>query len=180
MGKLKVSLLVLLGLLLCATGAKADGTTFDLTATGIVTNISLTLTGTAVSGHPGIFDVTGLSGNVDGLGATLLTTSAPGVVTDTTGVHGWLIEYDNVLNMNGPYLDLYGLGFTLSNGALSNLYDSGGYLYAQLGNSPPYQEEVYVTVVDPPGAAVPEPGSLVLMVAGLLAVYLLTSRKQAA
>jgi len=179
MAKLKVSLLILLGLLLCATGAKADGT-FDLTATGVGTNISLILTGTAVSGHPGLFDITGLSGKVDGLGATLLVTSAPGVVTDTIGVNGWLIQYDNVLSLNGPYLDLYGLGFVLSNGALGNLYYSGGYLYAELGNNPPSQEQVNVTVVDPPAAAVPEPGSLALMMAGLLAVYLVARRKQTA
>ena len=181
MVKLKISLLILLGLLLCASGAKADGTTFDLTATGVGTNISLIMTGTAVSGHPGIFDITGLTGTVDGFGAKLLATLAPGVVTDTTGVNGWLIQYDNVLNMSGgPYLDLYGLGFTLSNGSLGNLYYSGGYLYAQLGNNPPFQEQVNVTVVDPPASAVPEPGSIALLMSGLLAVYLLSRRKQTA
>jgi hypothetical protein len=177
MVKLKVGLLVLVGLLISAASAKADGTTFDLTASGVGTNISLVMTGTAVSGSPGVFDITGLSGTVDGLSATLLATSGPGMVTTTTAVNGWLIEYDNVLNMNGPYLDLYGLGFLLSNGALGNLYYSGGYLYAQLGNNPPNQEQVNVSVVDPPGVTAPEPGSLALLMAGLLAVCLFALRK---
>jgi len=170
-------------MLLCATAAMADSTTFDLTATGTGTSISLTLTGTAVSGSPGVFDVTSLSGTIDGLSATLLATSGPGVITESTGVNGWLIEYDNLLNMNGPsYVDLYGLGFSLSNGALGNLYYSGGYLYAQLGNNPPSQEAVSVNVVDPPPTSVttPEPGSLVLLMSGLVALGLLVLRKQIA
>jgi len=175
--KLKLGVLVGICSLLCATGAMADGGTFDLTATGSSTNISLTLTGTAVAGSPGVFDITSLSGTVDGVSATLLPTSGAGVVTDSTGVNGWLIEYDNVLNMNGPYFDLYGLGIALAGGGLGNLYYSDGYLYAQLGNNPPDQFSVSVSVVDPPNVATPEPGSIALLASGLLAMILLALRK---
>jgi hypothetical protein len=176
--KLKLSVLVGICLLLCATGAMADGGTFDLTASGNTTSISLTLTGTAVAGSPGVFDITSATGTIDGLSATLLPTTGAGAVTDTTGVNGWLIEYDNLLNMNGPYVDLYGLGLALAGGGLANIYYSGGYWYAQLGNNPPDQFSISVTVVDPPGVSTPEPGSIALLAAGLLAMVLLALRKQ--
>jgi hypothetical protein len=177
--KLKLAVLLAVCLLLCATGAKADST-FSLTASGNSTNISLTLIGTAVSGSPGVFDITSLSGTVDGSAATILATTAPGAVTYSTAVNGWLIEYDNLLNMNGPFLDLYGLGFSLSDGILGNLYYSGGYLYAELGNNPPDEFAVAVAVADPPNVAAPEPGTLALIISGLLAICVLGLKKQVA
>ena len=176
--KLRSSALIGICVLFCASGARADST-FDLTATGTGTKISLVMIGKAVSGEPGEFDITSLSGTVDGYSATLLATSGPGVITESKGVNGWLIEFDDLLNMNGPYLDAYGLGFTLSDGALGNLYYSDGYLYAQLGNSPPSEEAVSVSVVDPPGVNAPEPGSLALLSA-LVAICLLVLRKHIA
>jgi PEP-CTERM motif len=174
----KLGFLIAVCLLLCATGAKADSS-FSLTATGNSTNISLSLTGTAVSGSPGVFDITSLSGTVDGVAATLLPTSAPGTISYSSAVNSWLIEYDNVLNMNGPgYLDLYGLGFSLSDGVLGNLYYSSGYLYAELGNNPPDQFSVSVTVADPPSVATPEPGTLALLISGLVGICVLALRKQ--
>jgi hypothetical protein len=170
--KVKAIVLVAIAVLFSAIQAKADQ--FDLVASGPGTNINLILNGT-LSSTPGVFDITGLSGTVDGLGATLLATSAPGVVTDSTTINSYYIEYDNLLFLNGgAYLDLYGLGFTLSDGTIGNLFYSGGYLYSQLGNNPPDTEQVSVSLV------APEPGSLALIASGLLAICLLAMRKQLA
>jgi hypothetical protein len=180
MFKLKLGVVVAaLCMLAFAPGAKADG--FLLTATGGGNNVSLTLDGTAMSGSPGVFDITSASGTVDGYAATLLATSAPGAITNSSVVNDWYIEYDNLLNMNSgsTYLDLYGLGLLLNNGTssgvLANLYYSGGYLYAQLGANPPLQDSVNISVVP-----TPEPGSLAMLLVGLLTVGALVARKQIA
>jgi hypothetical protein len=161
--------LVLAGLLLFfASGAMADQ--FDLTATGATTNINVVLTGTQ-SGTPGIFDITGVNGTIDGQSATLLSTTAPGAISFSPVVNNWQIEYDNLLYGNQPCIDYFGLGFQLSNGTLANLYYSGGYLFAELGSNPPFQESVSVQTV-------PEPGTLALLCVGLLALGALLTRKQ--
>jgi len=76
-----------------------------------------------------------------------------------------------VLFSSQPYVDYFGLGFQLSRGTLANLYYSGGYLFAELGSNPPFQESVSVQTV-------PEPGTLALLCVGLLALGALVTRKQ--
>ncbi len=98
-----------------------------------------------------MFCITGLTGTADGQSATLLATSGPGLVTNSSVVNNWFIEYDNLLSFNQPYFDLWGLGMTLADGSLANLYDNGGYLFQEC-----------VTI-----QSVPEPGTLVLLCAGL-------------
>jgi len=168
---LKLKTAVFVCLLFLTTAALADE--FTITAVGTSTDISATLTGTD-SGTPGIFDITGMSGTVNGLDAALLPTSGPGVATNSAVVNNWYITYDNVLNMNPgqPYFDLSGLGFTLSNGSLGNLYYSGGYLYAQLGDNPPFSQSVTVTT-----SAVPEPSSLIMLGTGLIGALGVCRRK---
>lgn len=169
--------LVLVALLLFfASGAVADQV-FDLTASGPGTSISLQLDGTLIGS--GVYDITSvLSGTIDGYSVTLLPTTPPITASnpyDTSGVvNGWLIEYDNLLYLNAPYVDYYGLGFNVATGGagtLANLYYSGGYLYAELGDNPPSQEYVDVTLV-------PEPGTLALLCVGLLALGALVTRRQ--
>jgi hypothetical protein len=160
----KLGLVVLVLLLCCAPNVLAD--TFQLTATGSGTNINLVLTGTLAS--PGVYDISGLTGTVDGFAATLLATSGPGVVTNNfTGS----IEttYDNILFLGSPHFDDNGLAF-ISNGIIGNLYYSGGYVYSELGGKPPILQSVSMKVV-----RTPEPGALLFIGAGglLLAGFLL-------
>jgi hypothetical protein len=165
--KLRVVLFAAL-LLLFASGVMADQ--FDLTATGATTDINLVLTGDQIS--PGVYNITGTTGTIDGLAAALLATSGIGVVTNSNVVNGWFIQYDNLLNLNTPYVDYWGLGMSLADGSLVNLYYNGGYLYAALGNNPPFQDSVTIQNV-------PEPGTLALLCAGLLCLAFLV-RKQLA
>ncbi len=169
MFKVKLSIAFLACLLLFTVNAKADS--FTLTAIGSGIDISATLTGTQ-TGTPGVYDITGMSGMVNGYSATLLPTSGPGTITTSSVVDGWEILYDNVLYTNSTsFFDYYGLGFT-ANGMLDNLYFSGGDLYAQLGNNPPLEEPISISVVQ-----TPEPGSLMLLVSGMLAMMLLVIRR---
>jgi hypothetical protein len=108
---------------------------FFVVATGATTAINIVLTG-ILSGTPGVHDITGLTRTVDGQSATLLAASGPGVVTNSSVVNGWFIQYDNLLNLNLPYFDYWGLGMTLTDGSLVNLVYNDGYLYAALGDNP--------------------------------------------
>ena len=78
-------------------------------------------------------------------------------------MNGWLIQFDNLLYINQPYLDLYGLGFTLADGTIGNIYYNSGYFYAELGNNPPFQEQLTLSSVQ-----TPEPSSLLMLCGGLL------------
>src|SRR5580658_829964 len=128
MSNVKLGVVVTACLLLFAMGAKADE--FNLIATGALgTTVDVTLTGTETS--PGVYDITSVTGDIDGLAATILNTSAPGVETQSAAVNGYVLLYDNVFNVTAPYFDDYGLGFTLSDGTLANLYYSGDFLYTQ-------------------------------------------------
>ena len=172
--KIRFGAVLVVGLLLFAIGAKAD--TFDLTATnGSTTVISLDLTGT-LSSTPGVYDVTGMSGTVDfnGLtsGVTFLPTTSAGTYSTSSAAYGWEILYDNLLYVNSPYVDYYGLAFTLSDGLLGNLYYDNGYLYAQLDGNPPSDVPLTVSIVQ-----TPEPSSLALLVAGMAALMLLVIRR---
>lgn len=168
--KLKLSAILAVSLLFFTAGAKADS--FDLSVTGGPINISATLDGTQ-SGTPGVFYITSLSGLVGAQSATLLPTSGPGVVTNSSVVNGWYVTYDNLLNMNQPYFDLAGLGFKLADGSIGNLFYSGGYIYGQLGNNPPFLENVTASVI-----ATPEPRSLALLGTGLLGLCMMGFRRK--
>lgn len=171
--------LILVALLLFfASGAVADQ--FDLTATSTPgdptpVSISLTLTG-SYSTTLGAYEITGISGYVNNEAITSGLNAGTGAIYTTPTVDGWYIEYDNLLYLNAPYFDLYGLGFQLANGTYANLYDEGGDLYAQLGGTDPLIE--CVTVVDP--VAAPEPGTLALLCVGLLTLGALVTRRQIA
>jgi len=165
MFKIRFGVVLVACLLLFAIGAKADS--FTLSAIGPGIDITATLTGYQTGPSSSVYDITGMSGTVNGFNATLLPTSGPGMETASGVVDGWEILYDNVLYMNSSnFFDLYGLGFT-ANGTLGNLYYSDGNLYAQLGGTP-VPETVSISVVP-----TPEPSSLVLLVAGMVALMLL-------
>ncbi len=168
--KIRFGAVLVACLLLFAIGAKADS--FTLTAVGSGINISATLTGYQMGGpSSNEYDITGMSGAVNGINAALLPTSGPGMETASSVVGGWEILYDNLLYMNSSsFFDLYGLAFT-ANGTMGNLYYSDGNLYAQLGGTP-VPETVSISVVQ-----TPEPSSLALLVAGMVALTLLVIRR---
>jgi len=166
-----ITSMCLLGLLCLMLPGSVRADEFTLTATaGSTTVISATLWGTP-SGTLGVDDITSMSGTVDGLSATILATSAPGIVTTSSAVADVAIQYDNLLSLTAPYVDYYGLGFTLANGTLGNLYYSDGYFYAELDPTT-LDEPVSVTVVQ-----TPETSSLMLLGMGLLALMVMGWRR---
>ena len=175
--KLKSSSLFSLALagvlvLLVPNALRAD--TFSLTASGGADSINATLTAT-LSGTPGVYDITGISGIANGESVSLLSTSSPGVATvfccEVISGSTQEVTYNNLLYTNGaPFFDNDGLAFKLADGTVANLFESltGGYLYFPDPSAPNFDEPVSVTV-----ARAPENGTLALLLAGMFALGLI-------
>ncbi len=172
---LNLRLVALLGIcsLFFCTAAMADE--FNLTVTGTGVDITAIIDGTE-SATPGVFYVPDFSGLVNGQSASLIPTSAPGVLTTSNFVGGFAIVFDNVLNLNQPFFDdIGGLGLTLADGNIGNIFfNDVNYRYIEFSNNtPPIRENVTVTVTP---VAAPEPASLFLLAIGLFSLCMMTVR----
>ena len=144
----------------------ADQFSFTYTpTTGIDTGGSGILTATNLGS--GEYQVTGITGTWDGFAINGLL---------STGTCCSNPANDNLLYLNGgPYLDLGGLGLTFIAGLVDvNLYYSGTYIVLSADNSTPGN---YIQTSTGDFTVAPEPGSLVMLGAGLLVLGALLAHK---
>jgi hypothetical protein len=158
---------------LMAVGASAEAESFTFDATGFFFNASGTLTTVADPTLPNVFDVTGISGDVNGTPITGLLPCAAYDPSHPCVSSGNEFFYDNLLYPGGiptgihQVLDGHGLGFALgTSGEEGDLSVFGTHQYIFLTNRLHDNGTVVGFSISP----VPEPGSFFLLGTGLLGV----------
>ncbi len=140
------------------------------------------------SGTPGVDNVTAISGTIDGATIAGLATGTPSadgtyqyVNYFSVGAYNYGAEFDNLYYTSGAPLDTYGIGFTLADGSVANIYDDNGTFYflndqnytaADVNNPTPGQALAAVDLTP-----VPEPSNLLLLGTGGLALFGLMRRR---
>jgi PEP-CTERM motif len=145
----------------------ADSVTFDFSFSGTGITASGSLTATLVAGNE--FLVTSISGMQNGSAMTLL---APGAYADN----------NNDVFTTGPFLNVGGLAFVLSNGTTDYnvYYDAGTGTYLEcnsMGGACSVGAGTTIKGQVTEVGTVPEPGTLVLLGSGLIGLAGVARRK---
>ena len=141
-----LSIAVLFGALtLSASSAFAD--TFNFSFQGDDTGSgAFTVTTTSI---PGEYTITDISG-------TMNKSTITGLLPAGTYPPGSILRNDNELFYPGPYLDIYGVAFTLSNNNKVNIYYDRGYFIAKGAQGDNFDVLTNFTVT-PASSVTPEP-----------------------
>lgn len=163
--------------LACATGAYADSLSWSMTGTDVATGTPLYGSGvlTATNEGGGVYDVTGMTGNItiDGVEEAITgLTPYTGTEPDPSGLY----DFDNVVTLpNTPVVDTLGLVFTLNgygpvnvcSGAAAGCESAGTQVWLDTNPTSVLGDPVTFT------ATVPEPSAIGLLILGLLGLMML-------
>jgi hypothetical protein len=145
--------------------ARADALNFSVSGNGVESTGIVTFQ--ADPSQPGVFDVTAITGQVNGVAITGLLPGSYNDASPSTNNDGVFI-YDNLLYGTLPLLDYNGVGFDIGNsGYQGNFYFTQGAYYFLDSNN---VNTELTAVSDSPvadAAPTPEPASLVLLGTGL-------------
>jgi hypothetical protein len=151
-------------LAICLSGVVAQADTFFFTDT--LNGGNGTITAIADASIPNAFDVTGISGTVDGITITGLLPCAAYDPSNpcVSGGSGFL--YDNLLYTQQLLpVDFTGIGFSLGNSGLEGGYGASGTHSTVLNLNTPGNNTLHADFSVVPA---PEPGSFVLLGTGML------------
>jgi hypothetical protein len=130
----------------CTVAAKADTFAFSFTGS--------TLTGsgmfTATQNDPTSYTITGITGTTNGVAINGLL--APGTIGGN----------DNQLVLPGPSLDFFGVGYSLANGSIVNLFGDNQIVLFDASGLPTF-DQGHISIV-----ATPEPATVALLMTGAL------------
>jgi hypothetical protein len=164
--------------------AHADTFTFTLTGNGGYGPLSGggTLTAVADPTLPGVDEITGISGNIDGITISGILPCATYDVNTPCSTTSLGVGYDNLLYPGGTgifgltFLDYRGIGFSLADGGEADVNASSSHLYTFVfANTPPGAStpEVGGFSITP----VPEPSNFLLLGTGLLGIVRAVRRR---